>query len=158
MLCPCDSNKNYSVCCAPLHSGEQFASSAKQLMISRFTAYCMANYQYIYETYGREQRRTLSNGVAGESDADCQWVRLKVIQTSQTDSTGIVEFIAVYAIENELYQLHETSCFEIQDGRWVYTTGNIHDDSGIIRKKRNDPCPCHSGKKLRNAVRCAHSR
>ena len=105
MLCPCDSNKTYLTCCAPLHNGEQFASSAKQLMISRFSAYCMAKYKYVYQTYGSEQRKDLSASLLAESDEGCRWIRLKVLETSQQASTGTVEFIAIYAIDNKLYQL-----------------------------------------------------
>ena len=39
--CPCGSDAEYGVCCGPLHTGESSATTAEQLMRSRYAAYVL---------------------------------------------------------------------------------------------------------------------
>ncbi len=64
-------------------------------------------------------------------------------------NTAIVEFTAYYFENKSMYQLHETSNFNIEDGKWRYHDGVLHDDCGKIKYGRNLPCVCGSGKKFK---------
>ena len=64
-------------------------------------------------------------------------------------NNAIVEFTAYYFENKSMYQLHETSNFSVEDGKWHYHDGLLHDDCGKIKYGRNLPCVCGSGKKFK---------
>ena len=64
-------------------------------------------------------------------------------------NSAIVEFTAYYFENKSMYQLHETSNFNIEDGKWRYHDGVLHDDCGKIKYGRNLPCVCGSNKKFK---------
>ena len=64
-------------------------------------------------------------------------------------NTAIVEFTAYYFENKSMYQLHETSNFSVEDGKWRYHDGVLHNDCGKIKYGRNLPCVCGSGKKFK---------
>lgn len=148
--CHCCSGKQYAECCEPVINGKLAAKSAEELMRSRFTAYCIRDYQYIFETYGSLQRSKLSTTSLADSAENTRWIGLEVVKyKSLTSLTATVEFIATYAEGKTLFQMHELSDFERQDGVWRYTSGVMKDKTGKIKLSRNAPCPCQSGKKFK---------
>lgn len=148
--CHCCSGKDFQHCCAPFLEHQKTAKTAEQLMRSRFSAYKCRNYQYVFETYGEVQQKTLSTAALEDSARDTFWLGLKVTKfVETTKNSAQVEFIATYAENGNLYQMHEVSDFERQQGLWKYTTGQIQADSGKIKLSRNAPCPCNSGKKFK---------
>lgn len=64
-------------------------------------------------------------------------------------NTAVVEFTAYYFENKSMYQLHETSNFCVEDGKWRYHDGVLHDDCGKIKYGRNLPCVCGSNKKYK---------
>ena len=64
-------------------------------------------------------------------------------------NAAVVEFTAYYFESTSMYQLHETSNFNIEDGKWRYHDGVLHDDCGKIKYGRNLPCVCGSNKKFK---------
>ena len=64
-------------------------------------------------------------------------------------NTAIIEFTAYYFENKSMYQLHETSNFSVEDGKWRYHDGILHDDCGKIKYGRNLPCVCGSNKKFK---------
>lgn len=55
------------------------------------------------------------------------WLGLEIVRTEQgnkPDSSGIVEFIACYQDAGQTGQLHETSRFVKEGGRWYYVDGD----------------------------------
>ncbi len=65
------------------------------------------------------------------------------------DNTTVVEFTAYYFENKNMYQLHETSNFIVEDGKWRYHDGELHEDCGKIKYGRNLPCVCGSNKKFK---------
>ena len=65
------------------------------------------------------------------------------------DNTTVVEFTAYYFENKSIYQLHETSNFIVEDGKWRYHDGELHEDCGKIKCGRNLPCVCGSNKKFK---------
>ena len=49
-MCPCGSNAIYGVCCGPFHSLEAFARDPVPMTRARFSAFSMANADYIIDT------------------------------------------------------------------------------------------------------------
>ncbi len=64
-------------------------------------------------------------------------------------NTAFVEFTAYYFENKSMYQLHETSNFSVEEGKWRYHDGVLHDDCGKIKYGRNLPCVCGSNKKFK---------
>lgn len=147
--CPCGSGKKYSECCYPFHASSAKADSPQALMASRYTAYAVNNYQYIFDTYSESFRQDISADLLEQSDQGVEWLSLNILSFETNSNRGKVEFVAIYRQQQEFYRLQENSDFVKQDGAWLYTTGKIHPDSGIFFPRRNDPCPCGSGKKFK---------
>lgn len=148
--CHCCSGKEFQHCCEPLLEHETAAETAEQLMRSRFSAYKCKNYQYIFDTYGEAQQKTLSPALLEDAAKGTYWLALNVVSFTEISTDNAqVEFIATYAENGNLFQMHEVSDFERQQGLWKYTTGQILADTGKIKLSRNAPCPCSSGKKFK---------
>jgi SEC-C motif-containing protein len=119
--CPCSSGKSYAECCGPLHSGEAGASTAEQLMRSRFSAYAQGGASYLLRSWHsstRPQPLIL--------DRSTQWTRLEILNTTDGGpfhTTGTVEFRAYYRDPGGPEQfMQENSTFAREDGAWVYVS------------------------------------
>lgn len=152
-LCFCDSGLVFSVCCQPILTGEAYARDASALMRSRYSAYCTKNFDYVLRTYDASTRATLSIDDLKQSAHDTQWLGLQVAQSGIENGNSFVEFQAFFKAENQLQMLHEKSFFAIENECWVYTHGNIFEDSGELKYDRNKLCFCGSNKKFK---RCCY--
>lgn len=113
-LCPCGSGGLYDECCGPLLSTERQATTAEQLMRSRYTAYVYGNAEHLWRTW---DGRTRPSQIPLD---DTRWIGLEIreaIDGGPDDTTGIVDFIA----RHEGGQLAERSEFSRRGGRWFYT-------------------------------------
>ena len=147
-LCPCGSKKQYQYCCGMYLSGQKIPETAEKLMRSRYTAFDRGNVDYLIATLYPDKRQSSDRAELEKSTNKTEWLGLTIINTQKgrkTDKTGIVEFEAVYRI-NELGQLHERSRFVKTDGRWFYVDGDI---LPVTVPKLKEPCWCGSGKKYR---------
>lgn len=152
--CHCGSNSSYARCCQPLHLGSSHATTAQQLMRSRFSAFCTANVDYLIATHHPSKRRADDKQQLRTGMEDEQWLQLKICnsrQGSATDRTGEVEFIAFYRQGERLRQLHENSRFVQEQERWYYLDGDMLASAEKIEIQlgRNDLCWCASGKKYK---------
>ena len=118
-------------------------------MRSRYTAYVTQDFDYILATYGPEQRRNLTLNELKQSAVGSTWLKLEVHKFVNSALHAKVEFSAYYRADNQFYVLRETSDFICENGRWYYTTGVIHNNSGLYSQQRNDLCLCQSGKKFK---------
>lgn len=167
MNCPCGSSKDYEQCCGPFLSGKALPETAEQLMRSRYTAYTRANIEYIKNTLAPESRGDFDPKASKEWAEQATWKGLEILSTEKgtsKDKTGVVEFIATYAMDGEGVDHHEVSQFRKDSkGQWYFVEGDSHTHkegedhhhhepiAPIVRDApktgRNDPCPCGSGKK-----------
>ena len=121
--CPCGAGV-YSRCCGPLHRGEKKASSAEQLMRSRYSAFARGEIDYLMATHPepdvpvQQRRRALEL-----SCRQTRWLGLTVLAVSgggPRDLEGTVQFEARYRGG----VLKETSLFARrggdQAGDWLY--------------------------------------
>ena len=148
MNCHCCSNRQFSECCEPILRNKS-AQRPEQLMRSRYSAYVVKNYDYILTTYAPVQQQKLSLQALRENSENTKWLQLEVLDTTESDDVGTVEFVATYSIDGDFFAMHELSSFIKQDGNWYYTIGLTKEKSGQITPTRNDPCPCGSGKKYK---------
>ena len=119
--CPCGSGAAYAGCCGRLHQGEA-ATSAEQLMRSRYSAFALGRSDYLLRTWHPRTRPTALDA------SGPRWLGLEVLRTEAggpDDDTGVVEFRARFAGPYGEGSLHETSRFERRGDRWVYVDGDV---------------------------------
>lgn len=118
--CPCRPALSYASCCGPLHEGES-ASTAEQLMRSRYSAYAKGLGAYVARTWHPDTRPAR---IAQSVDADrTAWCGLEVVRTEAGgpgDDEGVVEFIASYNDGDGVASMRETSHFVRRRNKWVY--------------------------------------
>ncbi len=125
--CPCNSNNRYNECCAPFHKGVAFAETAEELMRSRYSAYAMKCYDYLCDTTYKPTDN-LKEEVSSWGNAVLSWKSLEIIKIekgSKSDKKGIVEYIAIYFINEGLGQIHESSKFLKKKNKWYYVSGDF---------------------------------
>ena len=144
-LCPCCSGRSYQGCCQPLHSGALTASSAEQLMRSRYSAFCIGDIQYLISTLHADYRADSDEAALRQAIQQTQWQGLKIIRHRPGFETATVEFIAFHG-EPPYEQLHELSRFVREEGEWFYTDG---DYLAPVKLTRNEVCFCGSAKKYK---------
>ncbi|WP_026221039.1 YchJ family protein [Thiofilum flexile] len=123
MQCFCQSGLSYNLCCRPFHDGK-IATTAEQLMRSRYSAYVQQNADYLHKTWHNSTRPTLKQ--LRSFDA-VEWLGLDIIRTElgkEQDEQGLVEFIAKFAQQGKIQQLQETSHFIREKGKWFYLNGD----------------------------------
>ncbi len=153
--CPCGSNETFDQCCNPYIQHKKLPETSEQLMRSRYSAYATQHFPYVLATYVKAQRSQLTLAELS-ADADSQkWVGLTVHEVDSSFSPASVRFTAKYIVDNDLYELSEYSRFTFEDGAIRYQDGDILSHRKIATLKRNDPCPCLSGKKFKKC--CALS-
>ncbi|GLU50217.1 YchJ family protein [Nocardiopsis ansamitocini] len=116
--CPCGSPKVYGGCCARLHRGSAVASTAEELMRSRYSAFATGEAGYLLRTWHprtRPQHLDLDPGL--------EWLGLEIVGStggSPFHQEGTVSFRAVYRDGQEEGELRENSRFLRADGAWTY--------------------------------------
>jgi SEC-C motif-containing protein len=126
--CPCGSKKEYSLCCGIAHSNILNVKTAEQLMRSRYSAFCMANGEYLHKSH-HSTTRPKSKSERKEIVTWAKsviWIKLEIIATSaglENDDFGTVEFKAFYIENGTPGVIHEKSNFEKENEHWVYVDG-----------------------------------
>lgn len=121
--CPYGSGARYDACCGVLHSGARRAATAADLMRARYSAFTVADADYLLATWHpatRPERLDLDAGVT--------WTGLAVLATEAggpDDTRGVVEFRAAYVAVGGPGALHEVSRFVRLGGAWVYVRGRL---------------------------------
>jgi SEC-C motif-containing protein len=141
MSCICGSNKVYSECCGPIIAGDKVASSALELMRSRYSAYVRGDGRYLVLSTKKENQYEDDAKLIEEFSSKVDWLKLDILHVE----TNIVEFKAYYKEGSSMKVLHEKSNFIKEDGIWLYVDGVLYNS----KVERNEPCPCGSGKKYK---------
>jgi SEC-C motif domain protein len=148
-VCPCGSGQDLASCCGPCLSGEARAGTARELMRSRYTAYCLGDEAYLLRTWHADTRpRSLSLAEDGTL-----WLGLRILRCEaggREDREGTVEFVAEYEQSGRRQSLHELSRFCRGDADWLYLDGQVDVTPALPAKQaRNEPCACGSGRKYK---------
>ena len=145
MNCPCHSGQSFDQCCGRFISHRVLPENARQLMRSRYSAYVLHERDYLEQTWHidhRPQDLRLDEGIS--------WIGLQVIDFQQQDDQATVEFEARLLVAGKVDAVHENSHFVKQQGRWLYTSGDLLLPTfQPWNPGRNETCPCSSGKKFK---------
>lgn len=152
--CPCGSGKTYAKCCGLFIDNHKAPETPEQLMRSRYTAYTLAQTNYISKTMREKALVGFDEFQSKQWAQKVIWIGLTVKQsTMETPDKGYVEFIAHWIEKNHFCTMHERSEFHRMNNQWFYVDGvNLMTSlkKNQIKIGRNSPCPCGSGKKFKN--------
>ena len=129
--CPCGSDETYGECCGQWHAGlaqGQVPPTPEALMRSRYSAYALqcqdpAMGAYLLATW---HPSTAPGEV--EPNPFVRWMGLEVQHSAMSTDAGVVEFTARFKENGRAGQMHETSRFVREDGRWYYVDGMVGED------------------------------
>jgi SEC-C motif domain protein len=144
--CPCQSGKKYFACCERFITQQALPENAEQLMRSRYSAYVLKQRDYLLVSWQQAHRpRELV------LDESIQWLGLTIIDAPAAEGVqASVEFEARMLCKGSVEAMHERSQFVLEQGRWLYTSGEMLAPSFQSWKPgRNEACPCGSGKKYK---------
>ncbi len=153
--CPCNPERDYAECCGALHRGTRKPATAEELMRGRYSAFVKAEIAYLRSSHDPETREEFDPDSAEQWAKQAEWKEFEVLRCEAggpSDSTGVVEFVAHYAVDGKPIDHHEISEFRRVDEEWFFRDG--HEVPVTVRRDqpkvgRNDPCPCGSGKKYK---------
>jgi SEC-C motif-containing protein len=118
--CFCGSDNPFSACCGPVIKGTITATSAEQLMRSRYSAYVMASVDYLIASTHISKRAQLSSKEILHWAKSNGWQKLEIISAD----TFTVEFKAHFRDRSGKKQVHhEKSTFVFENGSWFYLDG-----------------------------------
>ena len=117
MNCPCNPLKKYSECCEKAHLNIHAVTSPEQLMRSRYSAFVLANIDYLQQSHhssARPSKREKKELLKWTKSVE--WVRLEVLNKG----INTVEFKAYFKENGVLENIYENSTFAIENNHWVY--------------------------------------
>ncbi len=120
MICPCGTGLPYEHCCQPYHLRASIAPTAEALMRSRYSAFVMADCEYLVDTTHASKRKGNTKDAYLKSAKNTRWLKLEIISAFFDQ----VEFKAYYLNKKlQAEVLHEKSNFKLEDGKWYYVDG-----------------------------------
>jgi SEC-C motif-containing protein len=123
MVCPCGFGDRFDACCGRFHASTETPATAALLMRSRFSAFAVADPDYLIASWHPSTRPA-----ALDLDAGTRWTRLEILDVragGPFDQNGTVEFRAHFRTEDGPGVLRERSEFARTGGRWLYVGGKL---------------------------------
>ena len=128
MQCPCNPTQLYKNCCKKAHTDIRTVETAEELMRSRYSAFVLANIDYLQKSHYSKTRPSKREKKEIEDWTNSvHWVKLAIVDTIdglKTDTKGVVEFKAFFMEDKQVIILHEKSNFCKENGHWVYVDGS----------------------------------
>ena len=143
-LCPCQSQRPYADCCAPLHQGTP-APDAQTLMRSRYSAYTLHNIPYLVASTVPAQQALLDTAAMQTWAQQTQWLGLEILHQQQFGKHHAqVAFNAHFQADGGTQVHHELSTFVHIAGHWYFI------DPTVPLPSMKQTCFCGSGKKFKH--------
>lgn len=123
MNCYCGNNITYLECCEKIHRDIHLAVTAEQLMRSRYSAFVLANGDYLMQSHHRSTRPIKEKKSIIKWAKSVQWIKLEVLETSKgkpEDTEGSVTFNAYFYGKGNVEVIHEKSAFIKENNHWTY--------------------------------------
>ncbi len=121
--CFCGRLKPFEECCGLILKGDKEASTAEELMRSRYSAFVKADVDYLMKSY-HSTTRPLSEKKEIKVWVDSViWLHLQILSTNKggvSDIEGTVVFKASFLEEGDVKVISENSIFEKEKGKWRY--------------------------------------
>ncbi|NJB83772.1 YchJ family protein [Wenyingzhuangia aestuarii] len=124
VLCACGSQKSYKVCCGVFHKDILKVQSPLELMKSRYTAYVLADIDYLLKSHHSSTRPTKEADEISAWTKAVTWLGLEIIKAeAPTTNEGFVTFMAHFLENGTKNTIHETSRFIKENNHWTYIDG-----------------------------------
>lgn len=123
MDCYCGSLKQYSDCCEKAHKNLAEVKTAEQLMRSRYSAFVLANGEYLMQSHHSSTRPVKEKKAIVKWAKSVEWIKLEVLETSKgstNDTEGTVTFKAYFYEKGKVDVIHEKSKFVKENNYWMY--------------------------------------
>ena len=127
--CPCDSGLTYSACCEPIISGRKDAINAQELMQSRYTAFNLANVDYLMRSHSVKTRPVKERKNIERWAKSVVWIGINNSEYTKTERPRMKQamwslrrFTSKTGSRNKFMKNHS---FHRENGKWVYVSG-IH--------------------------------
>jgi SEC-C motif-containing protein len=117
MQCPCNPNKKYIDCCKKAHQNINSVTSAETLMRSRYSAFVLANIDYLQKSHHSKTRPSEKEKTEILNwTKSVDWIRLEILNAT----IDTVTFRAIFMEHGKLDVIFENSFFCKENGHWVY--------------------------------------
>ncbi|MBQ0788517.1 MAG: Sec-C motif domain protein [Oceanihabitans sp.] len=123
MNCYCGNNKTYKSCCEVFHLNNGKTETAQQLMRSRYSAFVLANGDYLMATHHSATRPTSEKIAIVKWAKSVEWIKLEIEETTkglEKDKEGTVTFNAYFYKNGKVDVIHEKSAFKKENNTWYY--------------------------------------
>ena len=128
MNCHCCSNKQFENCCQPIIEGRKPAHTAEELMRSRYSAYVMADINYLMNSHHPKTRPVKERKSILRWTKSVHWMKLEIINLKAgqaDDMEGWVKFTAYFNDNGMMNTIKENSFFIKENGKWLYLSGEL---------------------------------
>ena len=120
--CHCGNQIQFENCCQPFLNGNHKPTIPKQLMRSRYSAYVIANADYLVATTHPSTRKFHEKSDILDWAKSNKWQKLEVLESIE----NFVTFKAYFLDENSKPQVHyEKSRFIFENEIWFYVDGEF---------------------------------
>lgn len=120
--CSCGNAIPYQNCCEPFINGTTKPVTAEQLMRSRFSAYTIADADYLMKTTHISTRKFHRKSKILTWAKSNKWYHLKILESNENSVTFKAFFIDQYGSE----KIHfEKSQFIFENRSWFYIDGEF---------------------------------
>lgn len=123
MNCFCGNKIPYKQCCEIYHRNGIKTKTAEQLMRSRYTAFVLANGDYLIQSHHSSTRPIKEKKDIVKWAKSVEWIKLEILETfkgNETDTEGTVTFNAYFYECGEVNLIHEKSAFIKENNHWTY--------------------------------------
>ena len=123
MSCYCGNLRTYETCCKIIHNNLANANTAEQLMRSRYSAFVLANGDYLMESHHSKTRNPKEKKAIVNWAKSVEWIKLEITKTTnglENDTEGTVTFNAYFYEHGNVEVIHEKSAFEKEQNLWKY--------------------------------------
>lgn len=123
MNCYCGNNKTYKKCCEVFHLNNGKTETAEQLMRSRYSAFVLADGDYLMDTHHGSTRPIKEKKAIVKWAKSVQWIKLEVLEITnglESDIEGTVTFNAYFYENGNIDVIHEKSAFLKENNQWLY--------------------------------------
>jgi len=121
--CYCGKLREYDSCCERIHKDIMKAITAEDLMRSRYSAFVLANGDYLMKSHHSSTRPLREKKSIVAWAKSVKWIKLEVLQTTkglESDEEGTVAFKAFYFENGALEVIQENSRFVKENSCWMY--------------------------------------
>jgi len=123
MNCYCGNNKSYKTCCEVFHFNNGKTETAEQLMRSRYSAFVLANGDYLMQTHHISTRLISEKKAIVKWAKSVEWIKLEILNTTEglnNNEDGTVLFNAYFYDNGSIDVIHENSAFIKENNKWYY--------------------------------------